>query len=75
MIKNGTKMENVKKLSEKSKNIEVFSKSYFKRLTNIFDNLDYKQIRRFEKILNEKEKRVIQFLLEMEDQFYSNDNI
>ena len=57
MIKNGTKMENVKKLSEKSKNIEVFSKSYFKRLTNIFDNLDYKQIRRFEEIFNEKRKK------------------
>lgn len=57
MIKNGTKMENVKKLSEKSKNIEVFSKNYFKRLTNIFDNLDYKQIRRFEEVFNEKRKK------------------
>ena len=57
MIKNGIKMDNVKILSEKSKNIVAFSKNYFKRLNNIFNNLNYKQIEEFEKILNEKRKK------------------
>ena len=47
-------MDNVKKLSEKAKSIEEFSKNYFKRLNNIFDNLDYKKIQKFENIFNEK---------------------
>ena len=54
MTKNGKKMDNVKKLSEKAKNIEEFSKNYFKRLNSIFDNLDYKKIQKFENIFNEK---------------------
>ena len=41
MTRNGKKMNNVKKLCEKAKNIKEFSKNYFKRLNNIFDNLDY----------------------------------
>ena len=54
MTRNGKKMDNVKKLSEKAKNIKIFSKNYFKRLNNIFDNLDYQQIENFEKIFNER---------------------
>ena len=54
MTKNGKKMDNVKKLSENAKNIEEFSKNYFKRLNSIFDNIDYKKIQKFENIFNEK---------------------
>ena len=51
MIRNGNKMIDIKKISEKSNNIKEFSLNYFKRLKNIFKSIDEKELLNFEKIL------------------------
>tara|TARA_B100001057_G_C22635021_1_gene865898 strand:+ start:55 stop:690 length:636 start_codon:yes stop_codon:yes gene_type:complete len=51
MIESSDKMEDIKKISQKSKNIKEFSLNYFKRLKKIFENINEKQLTKFEKNL------------------------
>lgn len=53
MTINGSyKMKNIKIISQKSKNIKQFSINYFKRLNEIFNQIDDNEIEKFEKTLN-----------------------
>lgn len=53
MISNGRyKMKNIKTISQKSKNIKQFSNNYFKRLNEIFNQINDNEIEKFEKTLN-----------------------
>ena len=53
MINNGRyKMKNIKMISQKSKNIKEFSNNYFKRLNEIFNQINDNNLEKFEKTLN-----------------------
>ena len=53
MINNGRyKMNNIKTISQKSKNIKEFSNNYFKRLNEIFNQINDNALEKFEKTLN-----------------------
>ena len=52
-ISGKNEMNDIKTLSKKSKNIEDFSLNYLKRLNEIFQQIDYKQLSKFEKYLNQ----------------------
>ena len=53
MTKNGDNMINIKEISKKSKNIKEFSKKYFNRLSDIFNQLDYQKLQQFENAFNQ----------------------
>ncbi len=45
-------MKNIRQISQKSKNIKEFSKNYFKRLEEIFNQIKNNDLEDFEKIIN-----------------------
>lgn len=51
MIESWFKMKDIKKISQKSKNIKEFSLNYFNRLKKIFENINEKELLKFEKNL------------------------
>ena len=53
MTKNGDNMINIKEISKQSKNIKEFSKKYFNRLSDIFNQLDYQKLQQFENAFNQ----------------------
>jgi len=52
-INGKNKMNDIKTLSKKSKNIKEFSLNYFKRLSEIFKKIDADKLKSFEKCLND----------------------